>query len=176
MNLKLASLIALLALTPALAPRHTAAQERPYQAATDRDDQSDPFFSKAKIKAEIELAERANNKLKGDAAHLAEITSQLRDAAANNTITGEENVRRLGEVEKLAKAIREKAGGRSDEAQLDQPPRTLQDGIGLLSDLVKDLSKEAEKSSRFTTSAALIDRSNRIVSLVHYLRKNFYNR
>jgi hypothetical protein len=50
------------------------------------------------------------------------------------------------------------------------PPESTVDALKALKDSVNALSEELKKSSRFTVSAAAIDRTNEILRLVQYLR------
>jgi hypothetical protein len=154
-------------------PTGAAVQDASTSASEQR--QGDPFFNKARLKAEIELAERANNKMKSEATRLAEITGQLRDSVADNSAMSEENARRLSNIEKLAKGVREKAAGGDDDEEAGELPKTFNEGVAALSELAKQLTDAVEKTSRFVTSAAVIDKTNRIIALTRYLRKRFFN-
>src|SRR5215472_15178401 len=128
-------------------------------------DQGDEFMRKAKIKAEIENAERDNDKMKSASLQLLELSYQLHDAVVAKNLITDENLKRLNGIEKLAKEIREKSGGTGDKNDYDVVPPQFEDCVKQLNDLAEKLNKEVEKTSRYTTSATVIDGSNRIYYL-----------
>jgi hypothetical protein len=139
-------------------------------------DQGDEFMRKAKLKAEIENAERDNDKMKSASLQLLELSYQLHDAVVAKNLITDENLKRLNGIEKLAKEIREKSGGTGDKNDNDVIPPQFEDCVKQLNDLAEKLNKEVEKTSRYTTSATVIDGSNRIYYLVDQMRKRFFHK
>jgi hypothetical protein len=95
---------------------------------------------------------------------------------ASGSITSRE-MAQVSAIEKLAKKIRNQLGGDDD----DNDTRINRTGNGSMSatEAVKslrttsaELQEELKKPSRFTISAAAIERSNEVIRLVRYLRSS----
>ncbi|HZS46577.1 MAG TPA: hypothetical protein VFC63_15990 [Blastocatellia bacterium] len=154
-------------------------QQDPMIAGTHRhrgDDQGDEFVRKARIKAEIDTAERANDKMKSESLQLLELAYQVHDTVATKNVITDENLKRLNSIEKLAKGVREKAGGTGEKEEFDKIPAQFDECVKQLNALAEKLNKEVEKTSRFTTSASVIDNSNRILFLVDHMRNQFFHK
>lgn len=183
MKLKIASLIALSLFCIAGQSKNTTGQEipRPEVGVGDNrnkhgvDDQ-DPFLRKVRVKAAIDMAEAENNKMKSESLQLFEFAEELHDAVIAKNLITPDNLKKLTNIEKLAKDIREKSGGTGDNEKYDAPPTDFAECVKLLGEYAEKLNKDVEKTSRFTTSAAVIDKSNRILFLVRHMRKNFYGK
>jgi hypothetical protein len=139
-------------------------------------DDQDPFLRRVRVKAAIETAEAENNKMKSESLQLFEFAEEIHDAVLAKSLNTPENFKKLANIEKLAKDIREKSGGTGDNDKYDAPPTEFGDCVKLLNEYAEKLNKDVEKTSRFTTSAAVIDKSNRILFLVRHMRKIFYNK
>ena len=94
----------------------------------ERVDQADPFLKKARLKMAIEAAEKDNDKMKSESLQVIEFVDQLHDAVVAKSLVTDENLKRLTNIEKLTKDIRDKSGGTQDKDEYEAPP---QDFAGL---------------------------------------------
>jgi hypothetical protein len=81
-----------------------------------------------------------------------------------------EDIKKLDKFEKLAKGIRNAAGGSDDKAALEKLPKDLADAMDMLSDLSKSLKEKVEKTPKRVISAAVIDEANVLLELVRIVR------
>ena len=112
-----------------------------------------------------ELLERA----KENARLGAELSSSF---ASNKTLSGDD-LKKLERIEKLARKIRSGAGGSDDDEPLKDPPREPAGAVKRLAEISHDLLKKVEKTSRFVTSASVVERSNELIELARHVRKLF---
>jgi hypothetical protein len=81
-----------------------------------------------------------------------------------------EDVRKLEKVEKLAKGIRQAAGGSEDDVEMEKPPRDLASALDMLGELSKSLKEKVEKTPKHVISAAVIDEANVLLELIRVVR------
>jgi len=185
MKLKIASLFALSLFCLSLGSQNTIGQDLPRTDASIGGEKGpnrgnaidqDPFMRRVRVKAAIEMAESENNKMKSESLQLFEFAEEINDAVIAKNLVTPDNFKKLANIEKLAKDIREKSGGTGDNDKYDAPPADFSACVKLLNEYAEKLNKDVEKTSRFTTSASVIDKSNKILFLVRHMRKVFYNK
>jgi hypothetical protein len=81
------------------------------------------------------------------------------------------DIKKLEKVEKLAKGIREAAGGSDDDEQMERPPKDLPSAVAMLGDLSKSLKEKVEKTPKHVISAAVIDEANVLLQVVRFVRR-----
>ena len=81
-----------------------------------------------------------------------------------------DDLKKLEKVEKLARGIRNAAGGSDDDEPLDNPPQQLDKALSRLADLSEQLHKSVQKTSRLVISAAVINHSNELIELIKQVR------
>ena len=81
-----------------------------------------------------------------------------------------EDIKKLGKVEKLAKSIRNAAGGEGETIQLEKAPNDLASALNMLEDLSKSLKEKVEKTPKHVISAAVIDEANVLLELIRIVR------
>lgn len=81
-----------------------------------------------------------------------------------------EDIKKLEKLEKLAKGIRNAAGGSDDKVALEKPPRDLAAAMDMLSELSQSLKEKVEKTPKRVISAAVIDEANVLLELVRIVR------
>ena len=81
-----------------------------------------------------------------------------------------EDVRKLEKAEKLAKGIRQAAGGSEDDVEMEKPPRDLASALDMLGELSKSLKEKVEKTPKHVISAAVIDEANVLLELIRIVR------
>ncbi|HEV7747709.1 MAG TPA: hypothetical protein VGO56_22105 [Pyrinomonadaceae bacterium] len=81
-----------------------------------------------------------------------------------------EDIKKLEKFEKLAKGIRNAAGGSDDKVTLDKSPKDLAAAMDMLSDLSQSLKEKVEKTPKRVISAAVIDEANVLLELIRLVR------
>src|SRR5215467_11538076 len=112
MKLRIASLFVLLLFCLLLVSHSVAGQEPPrvdpnaggFEKGNNRgNSDQDPFMRRVRVKAAIELAESENNKMKSESLQLFEFAEELHDAVLAKNLVTRDNLKKLGNIEKLAK-------------------------------------------------------------------------
>jgi hypothetical protein len=127
--------------------------------------------SKARMLIEESKKEHDTLLRRGDeAVEIAEKIESL--AAGRNGLTGSV-ADKLDNLEKVVKKIRDDLNGDDDEGselKNEEASPSAEDGFGSLKALVLKLNDELKKTTRFSISAAAIDRSNAVLRMVRKLR------
>jgi hypothetical protein len=106
------------------------------------------------------------------AREVCEIASQLDQRYASSHAFTADDGKRLERLEKLAKRIRNEAGGSDPEANADVKDigNSIKETVKRLAELADELQKLVEKTPRNVVSAAVIDQANRVIGLARHLR------
>ena len=78
--------------------------------------------------------------------------------------------KKLERLEKLTRRIRNEVGGSQTDADPKELPGTKDEAVSRLADMAKALSDEVEKTPRRVISASIIDRANKLIALVQFVR------
>jgi hypothetical protein len=81
-----------------------------------------------------------------------------------------QDIKKLEKAEKLAKGIREAAGGSEDTPKLDKPPQDLASAFTMLGELSESLKVKVEKTPKHVVSAAVIDEANVLLEVIRIIR------
>jgi hypothetical protein len=104
------------------------------------------------------------------AGEAAEIASQLRTSFETRKVFNSADLKKLERLEKLARKIRNEAGGSETDPDVKDLPTTKESSVKCLAEWTEDLRKEVEKTPRRVVSASVIDQANKLVGLIQYLR------
>jgi hypothetical protein len=86
---------------------------------------------------------------------------------------GSAEQKKLGRMEKLARAIREQAGGDDDKEELkDLPPDTAAWFVQLKK-LSEELNEKVERTPRHVVSTSVINTANRLLGVIRHIRSAF---
>ncbi|HEV7698765.1 MAG TPA: hypothetical protein VGO43_00905 [Pyrinomonadaceae bacterium] len=135
----------------------------------EKKDEAPRGIQEALIKMRIDKEKKDFNEMLKRGDDVVKLAEKIDDSQTARTLTSEEKGK-VSEIGKLVKKIREELGGDDDADKESLPPESTVDALKALKDSVNALSEELKKSSRFTVSAAAIDRTNEILRLVQYLR------
>lgn len=103
----------------------------------------------------------------------AELSGQLRDALKAGRPFGREETKKLERLEKLAKKIRDEAGGSDEESLLNNPPGKLESALDSLAEVAGALYKTLQKTPRQVISASIIENANALLKLAKLTRNLF---
>jgi predicted RND superfamily exporter protein len=146
---------------------------QPILAQTE-DDKKDPpseGFHDTMRRMAIKRAEDEHKKLVKSSQQAAEIAGRL-----SQDIQGEKRdslgrgaEKKLREIEKAAKQIRNNVGSNNDDKDFETP-KNVEEAVTRLTETSKQLSEQMEKTSRHITSAAIIISASDMLRLIKFLR------
>jgi vacuolar-type H+-ATPase subunit I/STV1 len=140
-------------------------------AQVEPDDKKEPpsegmqdTLNRMKIKrAEIEL-----KKLIKSSEQALEISQTLSELIDKESL-GKPAEKKLHEIDKAAKQIRNYIGSANKEEEFT-PPKNLSEAVSMLTDSCKKMNEQMEKTSRHVVSAALVISSSDVLRLTKILR------
>ena len=121
-------------------------------------------------RAEIKHEEESHKEMVDRADETALIGEQILNSFQKNKSLSKDDLKKLDRMEKLARKIRGSAGGSDDDEQLEDPPGRIEPAVARLAKLSEDLRDCVAKTSRFVTSAKVIERSNELIELIRHIR------
>ena len=150
-------------------PRASAPSDRTSSRTSDDDDQSSPTDEMLRS-AEIKRLEMSRKENLGRAREAAQLGAEIREAFEHQKSLSASELKKVGRIEKLARSIRNEAGGDDDEQGLKDPPAGLETALCRLSELCDELRKKVEKTPRHVVSAAVIASANQVIALAKHIR------
>ena len=121
-------------------------------------------------KREIKAAEKEYQENVDRARDLSVLGEAVNASFKQKASLGRDDIKKLEKAEKLAKAIRNAAGGSEDDNEIEQPPKDLADALCMLADMAASLKKSVEKTPKYVVSAAVIDEANALLQLTRIVR------
>lgn len=121
--------------------------------------------SEREKKEHEELLRRADTAL--------ELADELNEAFQRASVLSAADAKKLAELEKVVKKIRDDLGGDDDEEgekEAENRPRDVKSAFIALRKSTLQLVDEVKKTTRFSISAAAIQSSNTVLRLVRFLR------
>ncbi len=126
----------------------------------------DEMRSKVAIKA----AEKEYQENLERARDLSFLSEAVITSYKNRKQLDRQDIKKLEKAEKLAKGIREAAGGSEDATKLEKPPQDLASSLTLLGELSESLKVKVEKTPKHVVSAAVIDEANVLLEVIRIIR------
>jgi hypothetical protein len=123
-----------------------------------------------RAKREIDIAEKAHKDNVNRARDLASLAASLGDGFKAKQSLSPAELKKLEKAEKLAKRIREAAGGEEDDVETAKPPADLAAAMTCLSEMTESLKEKVEKTPKHVVSTAIIDEANTILELIRAIR------
>lgn len=163
------------ALLPAFGAAQTTADQSTSSGASSTQRRSDsPFLGspeeELRSRAAIKHAEESHQESLERADETARLGSQLFLAFEHHQTLGREELKKLERMEKLVRKIRGQIGGSDDAQVLEDPPRELTAAFSRLAETSEDLQKCVVKTSRHVVSTSIIERANKVIELIRYIR------
>lgn len=154
-----------------------AAQEeghRPKSITAQRDDDDKgpftPMDEELKAKRAIKFADREYQENLDRARDLSTLSTAVITSYKEKSRLDSDEIKKLEKIEKLAKAIRNAAGGSEADTHMEKPPKDLPSAVSMLNDLSQSLKVKVEKTPKHVISAAVIDQANVLLELVRIVR------
>lgn len=154
------------------AQRASATPEPPgSRIKRDDDDPLSSMEEEMRAKRELRYAEKEYRDNIERAHELAELGTALGQAFKKSPQLGREEWKKLDRLEKLAKAIRNAAGGSEDDEKEKEAPSGLAKTVAKMLEVIESLAKRVEKTPRHVISAGVIDEANVLLELIRTLRQ-----
>ena len=122
-----------------------------------------------RAKRAIKVAEKEYQQNVDRARDLSVLGASVNSSFKQKTYLGKDDLKKLEKAEKLAKAIRNAAGG-SDDHEMDQPPKDLACALSMFADVAESLKKNVEKTPKHVVSTTVIDEANVLLELTRIVR------
>lgn len=159
-------------------PQNTPTPPEPININKSRSSDDKPTLGsmddEMRVKQSIKLLEKEYKQNVERAREAAELGAQLRDALKEGRPFGREETKKLERLEKLAKKIRDEAGGSDEEDVIKNPPSKLDSALSRLADIAESLFKTVEKTPRQVISAAVIEKANALLQLARVTKNLFH--
>jgi flagellar biosynthesis chaperone FliJ len=146
----------------------------PVLAQTEEEEKKPPRsegFNDTLVRMKIKREEEAHKKLVKSSQQAADIAERLKQhiqgKSRDRLDRGAE--KKLKEIEKAAKQIRNNVGGSNDDDDFEVP-KTLEEAVNRLNETSQLLSQQMEKTSRHMISAPIIVSASDMLRLVKILR------
>ena len=153
----------------AVKPRQS--QTPPLTSPRDPADGEQTSLTEEMLKdTEIKRLEMTRRENLQRARETAQLGAELREAFERQKSLGAAEMKKVARIEKLARAIRNEAGGDDDDEGLKDLPMRLDAALSRLSELCEELSKKVEKTPRHVVSAAVIASANQLIALAKHIR------
>lgn len=123
-----------------------------------------------RAKREIRAAEKAHKENLTRARNLAFLAAVVLSEFKEKNSLDRDGIKNLEKAEKLAKSIRDAAGGSEDTVKLEKCPADLSAALSMLSEVADSLKKKVEKTPKRVVSAAVIDEANVLLELIRVVR------
>lgn len=120
--------------------------------------------------AELRRDEAAYKENLERARETAQLGTDVRETYKRQRSLAAADLKKLARIEKLARSIRNDAGGDDDDTKLDDPPSTLDAALERLADLCEDFRKKVEKTPRHVVSASVIMSANQLIELTRLIK------
>ena len=156
------------------APMPSPPPSDPRSANPDKPDSSFPDFGSPESEMRARQALKAEKKEYDEnlarAREASQLASELVKTYDAKKTFGSEDSKKFERLEKLAKKIRNEAGGSDTDPDLKDIPGVMETAVKQLADMADDLRKLVEKTPRHVISAAVIDQANKLLGLLQHVR------
>jgi hypothetical protein len=123
-----------------------------------------------RAKRALQAAEKAHKTNLERARNLASLGATLLSNFNDSSTLDRDDFKKLEKAEKLAKSIREAAGGSEDRVEIDNPPTDIAAALCRFSELADSLRQKVEKTPKHVVSTAVIDEANVLLELIRIVR------
>jgi len=144
--------------------------DKPTSAQDDSNNPSQDTSQDMLRELEIKRDESSHKQTIERAKESAQLGAELRATFAQQKMLGQDGLKKLGRLEKLARQIRSAAGGTDAEEDLKDPPKDLTVALARMADLTEELRKCIEKTPRQVVSAGVITQTNELLELIRLAR------
>ncbi|HKY05206.1 MAG TPA: hypothetical protein VJQ56_09970 [Blastocatellia bacterium] len=155
-----------------------AAQQSRGAKPSDPEDPTDPFSQLDHIPAEMrkrmarERAEDEHRKVLEDVKKLDDLSSEVIKEYRGRGKFLPEEMKKIVQIEKLAKRILSGVGGNEVQDEGATPPVSIAEALDQLNAAVTSIKKSMMTETRFVVSAMVVANSNEVINLAQFIRRN----
>ena len=104
------------------------------------------------------------------AREVSQLATQLAETYRTRQSFPGDDAKKLERLEKLAKRIRNEAGGSDTDPDVKDIPTDIAAAVNRIAEMAEDLRKLVEKTPRRVISKAVIDQANKLIGVIQYVR------
>jgi hypothetical protein len=177
-RLRLALIVSTFLLLPIASRAQTAPRSSPSDPPmqSDKKKESDVNFGspESEMRAKLLLKEEKKqyDENVGRARDASQLSSQVKESFEKKSQLNSEDAKRLERIEKLARKIRNEAGGSESNTDLKDIPGEIELAVKRMNETAEELYKLVEKTPRHVISASVIDEANKLIGLVQLIRNS----
>jgi hypothetical protein len=162
----------ILPLCSAAASQGTRPAIKPADRYSDNEQEGSRLPEDMRVKMAIARAEEDHRKILDDVEKLTNLSSEVAKGYGEHKRLSNDDVKKLGTIEKLAKHVLNHAGGDQVDWKSDSSGHMLlAEAIDMLSTTAANIRKEMTAETRFVVSATVIANSNEVISLSRFIRR-----
>lgn len=165
------AIVGLIGLSFGVSAAQSAQQTTPTPADKDKIESDSPASMEEEMRAKraIKAAEKEYQQNVDRARDLSVIGMSVNASFKQKTYLAKDDLKKLEKAEKLARAIRNAAGG-SDDNEMEQPPKDLACALSMFAEVAESLKKNVEKTPKHVISTTVIDEANVLLELARIVR------
>jgi vacuolar-type H+-ATPase subunit I/STV1 len=152
--------------------RTTLPDSKPQATPEDKRDDMDFSSRESEMRTRLILKEekKAYEQHVARAKEARELATDLKLAYETHNAFTSQDQKKLERLEKLARRIRNEAGGSDTDADPKDLPQSIGSAVKLVAEMAEDLCKEVEKTPRRVVSASIIAQANKLIGLIQHVR------
>lgn len=100
----------------------------------------------------------------------ADLAAELEKTYETNRVFNAADYKKLERLEKLTRRVRNDVGGSQTDGDPKDLPRSIEEAVPMLATMAKELFEEVENTPRRVVSASIIDRANKLISVIQFVR------
>lgn len=136
----------------------------------DDDEEQTPPSEEMLKSVEIRRSEETYKENLERARETVQLSAEVRDTFKQQSSLSATELKKLARIEKLARSIRNDAGGGEDDTTLTDPPKSLDAALQRLAEMCEAFRKKVEKTPRHVVSAAVITAANQLIELTRLIK------
>jgi hypothetical protein len=159
---------------PGTAPPPPTPSVEPRSTNSDKGDSTFGEFgspeSEMRARQALKVEKKQYDENVARAREASDLASELVKAYEAKKTFNSEDAKKFERLEKLAKRIRNEAGGSDSEPDIKDIPGVMEAAVKKVAEMADDLRKLVEKTPRHVISAAVIDQANKLLGLLQHVR------
>ena len=168
---KLGRLVLVIGLFAASPVSHAQTSTPPDPVASPTDSQAPSSMAEElRIKREISFAEKEHQQNLDRAKEASDLGKDLASSFQRKNLLDREGIKKIDKLEKLAKRIRNEAGGSDDEVTIDERPNDLAAALNCIAKVSASLSDRVQETPRRVVAASIIEKANVLLELIKIVR------
>lgn len=153
-----------------VADAHAQEIRDPFPVPRQDQKRDDPTIDEMVARRALKAADKAHKEHVERAKELATLCSALKANFETSKHLDKDDFKKLERAEKLAKKIREAAGGSGDATELERQPSDVGTALSRSSEVAESLRNKVESTPKHVVNAAVIDEANVLLELIRLVK------